>query len=233
MVNVWEIKHRHTIPLPLEEALSLQENLFQRKLSHALSNDKDEASFMILAEHESVYTCNQQDLKKLPQLVKKAPLPAKLVALSTQRGGSITYHGPGQLVCYLIVNLKKFGIAPGQLASLLDETIINTISGFGLRSRPKPQNMPIAASGVWIETPSGIFLKIASRGLRVSHGITRFGFALNVNTDLSYFDAIYPCGLDIRMTSMAQCIGRPITMPDVAYMIQKTLTAKFGELYQK
>lgn len=225
MGNVWHVIHKYgKNGLSLAKTLDLQQSLFEKKQTRATPH------YLILTEHEPVYTCNPWDLNRLPQIVKTSPLPARLEVLSIARGGSITYHGPGQLVCYLVINLKEFGIGPSKLAFLIDEAVIGTISKFGLRGHPKPQDMPIAASGVWIKTKSGALCKIASRGMHVSKGITRFGFALNVNTNLSYFDAIYPCGLDIQMTSMAQETGSPVDMQEVARTLEKNLISDFAKI---
>ena len=226
MSNVWEIRHRHGNIFPILDALALQEHLFERKMS-----DDDAPSFMILAEHASVYACNRRDLEKLDTLFRVSTPSEKIIALAQRRGGSIIYHGPGQLVCYLIVRLKDFGIGPRKLTTTIDEAVIEAISKFGIKGRLKPVRLPVAASGVWTRAGNAELKKIASRGMHISRGVTRFGFALNVNTDLSYFDAIYPCGLDIQMTSMQQETGHRQNMVDVAYALQDALLSKFDELY--
>ena len=226
MSNVWEIRHRHGNIFPILDALALQEHLFERKMS-----DDDAPSFMILAEHASIYACNRRDLEKLDTLFRVSTPSEKIIALAQRRGGSIIYHGPGQLVCYIVINLKDFGIGSRKLTTTIDEAVIKAISKFGIKGRLKPAELPVAASGVWVTMENGVQKKIASRGMHISRGITRFGFALNVNTDLSYFDAIYPCGLDIQMTSMQQETGHRQNMVDVAYALQDALLSKFDELY--
>jgi lipoate-protein ligase B len=132
------------------------------------------------------------------------------------RGGDITYHGPGQLVGYPILSLKRVYHQPGlgmvqRYVTDLEAMLIQTLAQFGIEAQRFAGHR-----GVWVETPGGLN-KIAAIGVRIQRGgITSHGFALNVNPDLAYFDNIIPCGIqDHGVVSMAQLLGRPLTIADV------------------
>ncbi len=122
------------------------------------------------------------------------------------RGGDITYHGPGQLVGYLIFDLKTKGKGIHQYVRNLEEVVIRTLDAFSIPSYRNPQY-----PGVWVGQD-----KICALGIRVSRWVTKHGFALNVNTDLKYFNCIIPCGIaGRRVTSMSQLLGRDIALEEV------------------
>jgi len=154
---------------------------------------------LALLEHHPVYT--------LGPATRPQDLPGGIEALrrsgaevfETDRGGSVTFHGPGQLVGYAVVDLRRLGIAPVDYVRLLEAALIETAGAFGVRAcriagRP----------GVWAGGA-----KLAAIGVRVAGGVTSHGFALNVENDLSWFDAIVPCGLgDAGVTSAERLLGR-------------------------
>lgn len=211
---------------PIAEALKLQEELFQQKLAG------DPGNYVLFAEHEPVYTCTPREMRRIDELCKvaKEGLPAPLVVLPDNHGGSITYHGPGQLVCYLILDLGQFALAVRQLTRLIDEAVIEMLAGFGIYAHLKPKNLPGLVSGVWVTQHGDIPRKIASRGLctnKIVAGITKYGFALNINTDPRYFDEyIYPCGCDIPMTSMQKQREGNYDMGEVADALSEILIQK-------
>ncbi len=136
----------------------------------------------------------------------------------TDRGGDITYHGPGQLVGYPIVNLKSWHEGPRWYVHTLEEMLIDTLAEFGVYGR-REEGRP----GVWAGGS-----KIAAIGVRVSRGITSHGFALNVDPDLDYFSHIVPCGLpDVTVTSMARELEKSPRMHDV----MDTVSAVFGRAF--
>lgn len=207
----------------IEEALARQEELFQKKLAG------DPCNYVLFVEHESVYTCTPRAMQRIDTLCKvaKEKLPAPLVELPNNHGGTITYHGPGQLVCYLILDLGQLGISPLRLNKIIDETVIEMLADCGICAHSKPKDFPDLVSGVWI-TPAGrVPRKIASRGIwanKIFGGITKYGFALNIQTELLYFERyIYPCGCDIPMTSMHQSTGKRYDVWEIAYALSKIL----------
>ncbi len=170
------------------DALALQQRLHARVADGALEG------VLMLLEHPHVYTLGRRG----PDEHILAP-PAELDRLSAQvyrtnRGGEATYHGPGQLVGYPILNLRSWGSGPLEYVRTLERTISATLADFGIAAESEGR-----PTGVWTDGA-----KIAAIGVRVSRGVTTHGFALNVSPDLSYFDHVIPCGIEgCRVTSMA------------------------------
>jgi len=188
-----------------EEALVLQ-----RKV-HSDVAQSIAPSTLILLEHPSVYTAGKRttDIEK--------PTDGTPV-IDVDRGGKITWHGPGQLVGYPIVKLAK----PTELVGFVREIeagLINVCAEFGLSTQRVD-----GRSGVWIRDEKGD-RKIAAIGIRVAQGVSMHGFALNVNPELGAFNRIIPCGIDdAAVTSMAQELSREITVDEVMQVVEKYLT---------
>ena len=128
----------------------------------------------------------------------------------TDRGGEVTYHGPGQLIGYPIINLRKHKLGPLDYLEILKTSLSVVINAHGLQSKFK--DVP---TGVWVNDS-----KIASLGIKVSQGVTLHGFALNVNTDLDFFDYIIPCGLpEAKSTSMKKELGHSLCMTTISEKI--------------
>ena len=169
---------------------------------------------LLLLEHPHVYTRG-----RLSQPEHFLLAPEKLESLGigvhdTDRGGLVTYHGPGQLVAYPVVDLREWG-GPVRYVRTLERVIVDTLADFGIAGRT-------------IEKVTGVFVgaaKIASIGVKISRGVACHGLALNVNTDLSYFANIVPCGLpDVKVTSIARLSGQETEME----MAQYSLAYHFG-----
>ena len=188
------------------DTLQIQESL----RNQVLKNDSN--NFLIIVEHDHVYTLgkNANSSNVLNRICEIIP---------TQRGGDVTYHGPGQLVAYPIINLKKRKIGVKSYVAMIEKLISNILFDYGL----KP-HVPIKETGVWIDDR-----KIASIGIHVSRGVTMHGLAINVNTDLSYFDNIISCGIEgVKMTSMDKELGKKIRMND----IKKCLITHFNQIFK-
>ena len=188
------------------DTLKIQESL----RNQVLENDSN--NFLIIVEHDHVYTLgkNANSSNVLNRICEIIP---------TQRGGDVTYHGPGQLVAYPIINLKKRKIGVKSYVAMIEKLISNILFDYGL----KP-HVPIKETGVWIDDR-----KIASIGIHVSRGVTMHGLAINVNTDLSYFDNIISCGIEgVKMTSMDKELGKKIRMND----IKKSLITHFNQIFK-
>ena len=187
------------------DTLQIQESL----RNQVLKNDSN--NFLIIVEHDHVYTLgkNANSSNVLNRICEIIP---------TQRGGDVTYHGPGQLVAYPIINLKKRKIGVKSYVAMIEKLISNILFDYGL----KP-HVPIKETGVWIDDR-----KIASIGIHVSRGVTMHGLAINVNTDLSYFDNIISCGIEgVKMTSLDKELGKKIRMND----IKKSLITHFNQIF--
>ena len=150
---------------------------------------------IIFVEHDSVYTFGKNS-DKSNLLISK---DSKIKIYETERGGEITYHGPGQIVCYPILNLKNFKQSVTWYMRALDEVIIETLKLFKIKATRKD-----GLTGVWVKDK-----KIGAQGVRMTKWVTMHGFALNVNTDLRFFNDIIPCGIkDFGVTSIEKIIGK-------------------------
>ena len=135
----------------------------------------------------------------------------------TDRGGDVTYHGPGQVVAYPILDLKDWRRDVGAYLRCLEEVVMATLLDFGVRSR-----RIAGLTGVWVGDA-----KIAAMGVHLSRWVTSHGLALNVNTDLSHFGLIVPCGLTKPVTSLEQVVGRPVSLKAVI----DSMGRRFGEVF--
>ena len=150
---------------------------------------------IIFVEHNSVYTFGKNS-DKSNLLVSK---DSKIKIYETERGGEITYHGPGQIVCYPILNLKNFKQSVTWYMRALEEVIIETLKLFNIKATRKE-----GLTGVWVKDE-----KIGAQGVKMTKWVTMHGFALNVNTDLRFFNDIIPCGIkDFGVTSIEKIIGK-------------------------
>jgi lipoyl(octanoyl) transferase len=187
-----------------EDALAIQRTIHGEVASGARTNT------LILLEHPSIYTAGKRTL------AEEKPTSGARV-LDVDRGGKITWHGPGQLVGYPIVRLKN----PHELVGFVREIeagLIAVCAELGITGVRVP-----GRSGVWI-VDGNDERKVAAIGIRVASGTSMHGFALNVNPDLSAFDAIVPCGIsDAAVTSLARELGREITIDEVTPIVEKHL----------
>ena len=187
-----------------ENALKIQRNF------HAEIVADERPNTLILLEHPSVYTAGRRtDIADRP--TDDTPV------IDVDRGGKITWHGPGQLVGYPIVKLANRLDVVGFVRQL-ETALINTCEQFGLAAMRYPDR-----SGVWLRDEKGD-RKIAAIGIRVAKGVTMHGFALNVNPDLAGFNQIVPCGIsDAEVTSMSKELGREVTIAEVSPTLEREL----------
>jgi len=177
------------------ETWQYQEELFKDIVDLKIRNRREEANFetpnyFIFVEHPHVYTLGKSgDLGNL--LLSEKQLEAKGAAFyKINRGGDITYHGPGQIVGYPILDLENFFTDIHKYLRFLEEAIILTLADYGLKSTRSE-----GETGVWLDVGTPFARKICAMGVRASRWVTMHGFALNVNVDLGYFDNIIPCGI--------------------------------------
>lgn len=208
-----------------EAAWKFQETLMQYNLRVKAANETGTQHYFLLCEHPNVFTLGKNG-KEEHLLVNEQQRQEKQVAFfHINRGGDITFHGPGQIVGYPILDLEKFSTDLGLYLRNLEEVIILTLAEYGIHAgRSKGE------TGVWIDAEiPGKARKICAIGIRCSRWITMHGFALNVNTDLSYFDMIVPCGIQNKqVTSMQKELGDRIDMEEVKAAICKNFAAVFG-----
>ena len=183
-----------------------------------LPQDKHISNTLVFCEHPHVYTLGKNG-NASNLLVNEdflAGIGAELYYI--ERGGDVTYHGPGQLVGYPIINLEDFGLGLRSYIEVLEETIIHTLLDFGIKGERFP-----GATGVWLDSDiAGKARKICAIGVKASRYVTMHGFGFNINTDLSYFSHINPCGFtDKGVTSLKKEIGEQIDMSIVKTSVER------------
>lgn len=186
-----------------QEAWDLQEQLLKENLSRK-SAGKATEHHLLFVEHPPVYTLGKSGKREHVLIEEEEMRSRQIDFFQTNRGGDITFHGPGQLVGYPILDLECFYTDIGRYLRELEEVIMATLSDYGLTGeRSKGE------TGVWLDPDKpGRARKICAMGVRCSRWITMHGFALNVKTDLSYFGHIIPCGIaDKSVTSLEQELG--------------------------
>ena len=194
------------------EALSLQEELVARK-----RNDDSLDDELLLLEHEPVYTIGRTPDRS--SLVDETHLPHPLFAIN--RGGQATYHGPGQLVGYPIIDLRRGAQDLHRYLRWLEQVLIELLSAYDIAA-----NTRAGLTGVWVNER-----KIASIGVGVRRWITMHGFALNVSGDLSAFAQIVPCGItNVSMTSIEKESGRALALEEVARRTGEIASARLSDL---
>ncbi|MFC1709676.1 lipoyl(octanoyl) transferase LipB [Candidatus Omnitrophota bacterium] len=173
---------------------------------------------LILCEHHHTVTLSRH--ASLSNILDQGILKSDNIdfIMGVNRGGDITYHGPGQLVGYLIFDLRELGRDLGWFLNRTEEVLIKTLSEFQIEGHTKK-----GFRGIWIGEK-----KIASIGIGVSKWVSMHGFALNINTDLKLFNKIRPCGLDVKMTSMEECLGGPIDMRPVKQVVVSQMASNFS-----
>jgi lipoyl(octanoyl) transferase len=182
----------------------------QTELMEIVKRDRA-VNYLIFVEHPHVYTLGRNgDQSNI--LISASQLAANGVeCIRVNRGGDVTYHGPGQLVVYPIFCLTDFRIGIKEYVRRLEEVVIRTIAEYGLRGERMDK-----ATGVWLDVGAPNTRKICAIGLRCSQSVTMHGFALNVNTDLNYFNAINPCGfVDRGVTSIEKETGAKVNINDI------------------
>jgi len=217
---------------PYNEAWQLQEELFTQVVDRKLRNrgvpvDQQEPPehFLLFCEHPHVFTLgrsgNENHLLANEELLRKIDA----TFYRNNRGGDITYHGPGQIVGYPILDLDYFFTDIHKYLRFLEEAVIRTLAEYGI-----PAGRISGLTGVWLDAEvPGKARKICALGVRCSRWVTMHGFAFNVNTDLNYFRYIVPCGIpDKPVTSMKQELGREINLDEVKEKIRAHIADLFG-----
>jgi lipoate-protein ligase B len=197
-----------------EKVWNLQHQLWSRRVEGELPD------LLLILEHPHVITLgrrgNRIHLKVSPEILEAMKIPI----FHVERGGNITYHGPGQMVAYPILDLKDYGYRLIQYVDQLEEVILRALRDFGIEGEKDASNRGIWAKGN----------KIASIGVTIKQWVSFHGFALNYETDLKYFDLINPCGLvGEKMTSMAKILGKGISRKELA----ERIILHFKEVFQK
>jgi len=216
---------------PYKEAWDYQNKLFQQIIDLKLANRNNETknptpNYFIFTEHPHVYTLGKSgDLNNL--LLNEKQLEEKgITFFKSNRGGDITYHGPGQIVGYPILDLDNFETDIHKFMRNLEEVVILTIADYGLKGERSE-----GETGVWLDVGTPFARKICALGVRTSRWITMHGFALNISTNLGYFDHIIPCGIRGKaVTSLEVELNKKVKISEVKNKIKTHFTSVFDAL---
>lgn len=214
-----------------KNAWDYQEGLFANYINIKAENrdfpeskQKEIEGNVIFCEHPHVYTLGKSGGQN--NLLINDAFLTKIQAtyFKTNRGGDITYHGPGQIVGYPIIDLERFNLQVKQYIANLEQSIIFTLKEYGIESERLE-----GSTGVWLDTGSNKVRKICAIGVKASRFITMHGFAFNVNTNLEYFNHINPCGfVDKGVTSMEKEMGKKMDMEQVKDVLKRNMEKVFG-----
>jgi len=216
-----------------QEAWDRQELIFNSTIAVKTNNRNNETTeetpnFLVFCEHPHVYTLGKSGHPENLLLDEKGLEDKAATYYKINRGGDITYHGPGQLVGYPILDLDNFFTDIHLYLRTLEEAVILTLAAYGIKAGRYP-----GFTGVWIDADNEKARKICAMGVRCSRWVTMHGFAFNVNANLDYFKNIIPCGIDDKdVTSMERELGHPVDMSDVKKILKKNIADLFQmELY--
>lgn len=201
------------------KAWEKQEHLFHQRIEEKKNGESEAIDRIIFCEHSHVYTLGRSG--KVDNLLVSEQLLKQIGAsfYHIDRGGDITYHGPGQLVCYPILDLERYGLGLKEYIHLLEEAVILLCSLYGIHAMRMDK-----ATGVWLDVHTPRVRKICAIGVRSSKYVSMHGFALNVNTNLSYFNYINPCGfVDKGVTSLAQELQANVCMEEIKRRLSELL----------
>lgn len=182
------------------------------------------SNYLLFVEHEPVYTLGRSG-NDANMLISAIQLRAKHAEfIKVDRGGDITFHGPGQLVAYPVIDMENFNVGVKDYIAQLEDVVIRSLGAYGITGQRFD-----GASGVWLDSQTPEARKICAIGVRCSQYVTMHGFALNVNTDLEYFNYIHPCGfVDKGVTSMAKEAGREMDMQELKNTVRRNFAEVMG-----
>lgn len=207
-----------------QSAWDYQEKLFAANLKNKVEG-KPTVNWLLFCEHDHVYTLGKSGSENNLLVNNHQLQKLKVGFIKTNRGGDITYHGPGQIVGYPILDLENFGLGIRGYIELLEESIISVIGQFGLKGERLA-----GATGVWLDAGApGKARKICAIGVKASRHITMHGFAFNVNTNLDFFNYINPCGFtDKTVTSLKKELGEEQDFKKVLKLVEKSVIQMFS-----
>lgn len=186
-------------------------SVYEQMLEFTRTRDEQTPDELWFLQHERVFTQGQAGK------AEHVLMPGDIPVVQTDRGGQVTYHGPGQLVVYLMVDIKRMGIGPRQLVSAIEQAIVNTLQTWGVESAPRADAPGVYTGG----------RKIASLGLRIKQGRSFHGLALNIDMDLEPFRRINPCGYaGMEMTQMRDETAAAPALAEVSAVLQQQLQAE-------
>lgn len=212
-------------PIDYKEAWDRQEEMFERKISEKINSKKDIEQDFILCQHPHVYTLGKNGERNNLLINDEFLKKIEATYYHTNRGGDITYHGFGQIVGYPIFDIEALNLSLKSYIHTIEEMIIMTLREYSIETERLE-----GATGVWLDINTPRARKICAIGVKASRYITMHGFALNVNTDLKYFQYINPCGfVDKGVTSMEKELNRKVDVEEVKEKLFKNLMLLIGK----
>lgn len=211
--------------ISFKDAWDYQEKLFQKIIEGKRAKTNSYHQYLLFCEHPHVYTLGKSGEENNLLISEEFRAEKEIEYFRINRGGDITYHGPGQLVGYPIIDLEVYKIGVKRYIYLLEEVFIRTLKTFGISATRLD-----GIIGVWLDAniPAKA-RKICAIGVRTSRFVTMHGFAFNINTDLKFFDYINPCGItDKGVTSMEKELGHPVDFDEVSSVVKE----KFREVFE-
>ena len=212
-----------------KKAWDIQEKYFKQAIDRKIAIRNGEnlpppSNYLILCEHPNVYTIGKSGKEENLLLSSEEVKSKEASFYKINRGGDITYHGPGQLVVYPILDLDQFFTDIHKYMRYLEQAVINTLLKFGIKS-----SRIDGMTGVWIDSALPSARKICAMGVKSSRWVTMHGIGFNINTNLDFFSHIVPCGIDDKaVTSMKKELGIEVDMQEVENIIIKEFKSLFG-----
>lgn len=223
------VEYRDLGQMDYKAGWDYQQQLFDTLL-RAKGTEGDRAGYLLLVEHPAVYTLGKSGRAENLLVGEEYLRSIDAEFYRIDRGGDVTFHGPGQIVGYPILDLERIGLSLRDYIDTLEGAVIDTVARYGIQA-----GRIEGASGVWIEEPGRPARKICAIGVRASRYVTMHGFALNVATDLRYFAHINPCGFTDRgVTSIEKEVGHTVSVDEVKRHLMNDLSRKLNvKIYQK
>lgn len=208
-----------------KEVWDYQEVVFKSLIDSKLNGNTDKKQYLIFCEHNHVFTLGKSGDSRNLLIAEHICKSKNIDYYPINRGGDITYHGPGQLVAYPIIDLDEFGIGIKSYISMLEDVVISVLAEYNIRGMKDE-----GAMGVWVDADNPAKArKICAIGVKASRYVTMHGLALNINTDLSYFSFINPCGFtDKPVTSIYKETGKEVDMQEVSDKMKNKFEEVFG-----
>ncbi len=209
-----------------KEAWDYQENLF----NELLKSKRDELiseNYLLFCEHPPVFTLGKSGAESNLLMSQEFLHQKGIEYYKSNRGGDITFHGPGQIVGYPILDLEQFGLGVKQYIFALEEVIIKTLQDYSIKSERLE-----GSTGVWLDTKGKNPRKICAIGVKASRYVSMHGFAFNINTDMNYYSYINPCGItDKTVSSLQNELGKTIDLDEVKTKLKNYFVDIFGMQY--
>ncbi|MDR0802286.1 lipoyl(octanoyl) transferase LipB [Fluviicola sp.] len=227
-----EVRFQDLGLIDYQEAWDYQEKLFAQSITLKIerrngTSQEETKNYLLFCEHPHVYTLGKSGTEDHLLLNQEGLNEFDAKFYKINRGGDITYHGPGQLVAYPIFDLDYFFTDIHKYMRYLEEAVIQVLAHYGVRGERSE-----GLTGVWIDTDKPTARKICAMGVKSSRWVTMHGIGFNINSNLSYFSHIVPCGIeDKSVTSLQQELGSPVDMQEVKNLLKEKLASQFGFTY--